>query len=133
MRNFLLFILLLAISCTDDDGFISNLCLNNETFWNFKEIDKKGRFIYLNSQFKFEKGGISYQFVSYDETRRGSLAIISLESSSNGDWSYDEKTKTLKTCPECLYVIERFSADTILMTGKGFPGKFALIRGKVTH
>lgn len=129
MKKIIVVTSLLFLSCTEQNKFDKILTTKSDsTFWIRKVEDKKGNYIYINSQLVFFENHKMMSFNSFEENKLGNRSVLNMEGSNEENWTYNEKDSIFKICAVCIYKIDKYSKDTIFMNNRDNGEKFILIR-----
>jgi len=121
------FALLIFASCKYSNDFKKTLVNNSKkSFWNRKDINSLGKYVYHHNQFEFNSDGYCNYLTSPSEDRKGTSSIINVEGASSFKWSYNENDSTL-TIADFKYKVVYYSRDSILLKGEN-GNKFVLVR-----
>ena len=123
------FIFLLFTGCTRQNSFKDILTGNQDRdYWVRKTIDTGGHYIFLNSNLQFSPDGRAAYYITNDEHKIGNSFMFVEGPVSPLIWTFDAKDSTFRIGPSLIYKVAMYTRDTILMEGKGYKGRFALIR-----
>lgn len=134
-RFFLIFILsCLLISCDRCNNSFEEIILNNDKhikLWNYYALEENESFRYLGYKYSFYSDGHLKIFYSKSTNEEG----VDYENYDihGGDvkrsWNFKFENKQLDFTRDS-FIIEKYNLDTIIMRGKGFGGKFMMVRMK---
>jgi len=129
MRKFSIIYLVFFLGCRHQNAFTKILTKSNKNcHWARKTIDDQGKYSYLNSNVQFSIDGDFIYFISDDEHKKGNGYVMDEAPTTGYTWTFSEKDSTFTIGSGLIYKVIKYSPDTILMEGKGYKGRFALIR-----
>ncbi|MGZ3836392.1 MAG: hypothetical protein ACXVB0_22955, partial [Mucilaginibacter sp.] len=124
-----LLVFILVSACSRPTKFQRVLTdTSHNSYWISKKINPNAEYKDQFDRFQFTSNGKCNIYHSTSENEKGSQWKF-IEGKSDDYWSFNEKDSVLKI-DRLIYRVVRFSKDSIIMEGKGYQGKFALINSK---
>lgn len=101
---------------------------NDGSYWVQKEQLNNGEYSFSTLQWVFYSDGSLQSLSSSDENKKGSPSLLNIESSSKGNWTFDQRDSTFEICAVCIFKITKTNPDTIFMTEKKYKTHFILVK-----